>query len=46
MMATGVTLVLVAALAGSALASGPAIPKGKWRTTGDLKATSKFDVAK
>jgi hypothetical protein len=39
LMVTGLTLVLIAALAASALASGPAIPKGNWRTTGDLKAT-------
>jgi hypothetical protein len=37
---TGLTLVLTAALAGSALASGPAIPTGNWRTTGsELKGT-------
>jgi hypothetical protein len=36
---TGLTLMLIAAVAAAALASGPAIPKGNWRTTGELKAT-------
>jgi len=39
LMVGGLTLVLIAALVGSALASGPAIPKGNWRTTGNLRAT-------
>jgi len=39
LMVTGLTPMLIAALAASALASGPAIPKGSWRTTGELKAT-------
>ena len=38
-MVTGLTLTLTAALAASALARGPAIPKGNWHTTGELKAT-------
>jgi hypothetical protein len=36
---TGLTLMLIAAVAAAALASGPAIPKGNWHTTGELKAT-------
>ncbi len=38
-MVAGLTLMLTAPLAASALASGPAIPKGNWRTTGELKGT-------
>jgi hypothetical protein len=38
-VATGLTLMLSAALAASALAGAPGIPTGNWRTTGELKAT-------